>query len=82
MAETPQPPYTDEQLAEFRMCKTLLAEGCVMSQDMEDGLRKRLWWVTANSAYRIVRTWFRNREKIDAILSSMEGTTTEDGRSS
>ena len=62
-------PWSNEDLAVFKYCFQRLEEGCKTSSEMEEDIRKKFWWVTTTSAYRLVRVWFRNREDIRSILS-------------
>ncbi len=61
--------YTDEELQIFQRCFELVAEGYRMSSDIETGLRRTFWWMSASRAYTIVRIWIRNRKKIEEILA-------------
>ncbi len=74
--------YTDEELQMFERCFELAAEGNRMSSDIESGLRRTFWWMSAARAYLIVRTWIRNREKIGALLAerSVQTATAENER--
>ncbi len=61
--------YTDEELQIFQRCFELVAEGYRMSSDIEAQLRRTFWYMSASRAYTIVRTWIRNRKKIEDILA-------------
>lgn len=62
-------PWSDEELEVFKYCFQRVEEGCKTSTEMEGDIRKKIWWVTATTAYRLVRVWFRNRQDIRDILN-------------
>ena len=61
--------YTDEQLQMFAYCFELFDAGYRMSSDVETELRRKFWWISNTTAYTVVRQWYRNKEKIGAILA-------------
>jgi hypothetical protein len=62
-------PWSTEDLTVFKYCFQRLEEGCKTSSEMEEDVRKKFWWVTTTSAYRLVRVWFRNRAELRSIIS-------------
>ncbi len=70
--------FTDEELQMFERCFQIVGEGYRMSSDIETQLRRTFWWMSASRAYIVVRTWIRNREKIETLLAERNAHTAID----
>jgi hypothetical protein len=64
--------YTPNELEVFRYCFKLLSEGCKTSFEAERALRKKFWWVTHFDSERLVKRFWKERHKIEEVLTEID----------